>query len=259
MSGPLDSIPLSALALATFAVVLLTIEAGFRLGRRRRLAADDEKEAPVGAIVAAALGLLGFVLAFTFGVVATRFDAARRIVVDEANVVGTTYLRAGLLDDARRQHVRALLREYVDERLQARETHDIDRVLKRSGELHRELWAEAEAVGRAQPESVAAGLFIQAVNETIDMHSTRILVSLQNRLPLVLWGTLMLVTVLTMTGVGYLSGLSRSRRSPSIGVLAISFSALLYVVADLDRPGEGLIDFGNGALRDVRQMMTDLP
>jgi hypothetical protein len=259
MSGPLDSIPLPALVLVAVAVVLLSIEAGFRLGRRRRRIAEDEKEAPVGAIVAATLGLLGFVLAFTYGVAANRFDAGRRIIVDEANVVGTTYLRAGLLDDARKLRVRQLLQEYVDERLQARETRDIDRVMLRSNELHRALWNEAEAAGRAQPESIAVGLFIHAVNDTIDMHSTRILVSLQNRIPLVLWGTLMLVTVLTMAGVGYLCGLSRSRRSLSIGVLALSFSALFYIVADLDRPGEGLIDIGNGALQDVRRMMTELP
>lgn len=259
MSGPLDLIPLPAFLLATVAVVLLSIEGGFRLGRRRRRVAEDEKEAPVGAIVAATLGLLGFVLAFTYGVAANRFDAGRRIIVDEANVVGTTYLRAGLLDDARRQRIRALLREYVDERLQAHETRDIDRVLQRSNELHRALWEEAEAAGKGQPQSITAGLFIQAVNDTIDMHSTRILVSLQNRIPLILWGTLLLVTVLTMAGVGYLCGLSRSRRSLSIGVLAVSFSALLYIVADLDRPGEGLIGISNGALQDVRRMMTDLP
>lgn len=259
MTGPLDALPLPVLFVATLVIVLLSIEAGFRLGRRRRLSAEDEKEAPVGAIVAAALGLLGFVLAFTYGVAATRFDARRRIVVDEANVVGTTYLRAGLLGDASGQRVRALLREYVDDRLEARRTGDVEKLLKQASVHHRQLWAEAEAAGRTHPDSVAVGLFIQAVNDTIDMHSTRILVSLQNRIPLPLWVTLLLVTVLTMTGVGYLEGLSRSRRSPAIIVLVISFSTLLYVVADLDRPLEGWMDVSAGAMQDVRRMMSEIP
>jgi hypothetical protein len=259
MPGPLDLIPLPVLFAATLAVVLLSIEGGLRLGRRRRSASDDEKEAPVGAIVAASLGLLGFVLAFTYGMAASRFDARRKIIVDEANSIGTTYLRAGLLEDSRRRRVRTLLREYVEERLSVVETGDVEHVLEESSEVHRALWMEAEAAGREQPESVATGLFIQALNDTIDIHSSRVLISLQSRIPPILWATLLIVTMLSMFGVGYLGGLSRSRRSPVIGVLALSFSALLYVVADLDRPREGLIDVSQGAMRDVRQMMNDTP
>jgi hypothetical protein len=259
MMGPLDAVPLPVFFVATVAIVLLCIEGGFQLGRRRRRSAEDEKEAPVGAIVAATLGLLGFLLAFTYGLVATRFDAGRKIIVEEANIIGTAYLRAGLLPDARRDRVRALLRDYVDARLRARETGEVEPVLRQSTRTHSALWAEAEAVGREQPDSISAGLFILSVNDTIDMHSTRVLVSLQNRLPLVLWIALLGVMVLTMTGVGYQCGLSRSRRSPAIGVLVISFSALLYIVADMDRPREGLIAIGTGAMEDVRRMMDAAP
>lgn len=259
LSGPLDFLPLPAFFAATLAVIFLSIEGGFRLGRRRRRSIEDEKEAPVGAIVAAMLGLLGFILAFTYGVVGTRFDARRKIIVDEANVIGTTYLRAGLLEPRQCLQVRALLRQYVDDRLEARRTHNVDYLLKHAAELHGRLWTEAEAAGRAQPNSVAVGLFIQAVNDTIDMHSTRILVSLHNRIPMILWAALLLVTVLTMTGVGYQCGLSRSRRTPSTIVLAVGFSALLYIVADMDRPGAGLIDVSASALEDVRRTMVDVP
>src|SRR5690348_10734501 len=97
VSGPLDHLPLWGLFGATVAVVLLSIEGGYRLGQSRRRRSEDEKEGPVGAIVGATLGLLGFILAFTFGLAASRFDARRQIVVEEANDIGTTYLRAGLL------------------------------------------------------------------------------------------------------------------------------------------------------------------
>ena len=112
--GPLDHIPLWVLFGGTVAIVLLLIEGGYRLGRYRRRHCEDEKEAPVGAIVAATLGLLGFVLAFTFGLAASRFDTRRQIVVEEANAIGTTYLCAGLLPDGRDEKIRKLLGEYVN-------------------------------------------------------------------------------------------------------------------------------------------------
>src|SRR6266705_700159 len=131
-SGLMDALPLWGLFGATVVVVLLSIEGGYRLGRYRRRRSEDEKEAPVGAIVGATLALLGFVLAFTFGLAASRFDARRQIVVEEANAIGTTYLRAGLLPDGRGVKIRKMLTEYVDARLEVVESGDVEKVLRRS-------------------------------------------------------------------------------------------------------------------------------
>jgi hypothetical protein len=255
--GPLDHLPLWGLFAATVVVALLAIEAGYWLGWSRCRYSEDEKEAPVGAIVGATLGLLAFVLAFSFGLAATRFDARRQMVVEEANAIGTTYLRAGLLPDGRSVKIRQSLREYVDARLEVIQTGDIEQVFRRTEELHRELWNEAEAVGQQHPDSIVVGLFIQALNETIDVHAKRVLVGLQNRLPGVLWATLYLVTMLTMAGVGYHEGLSRSRRSLAILVLVLTFSAILTMVADLDRPREGFLTVSQKAMIDLRDMIND--
>ncbi len=177
-SGPLDYFSLWAFFGATLIVVLLSIEGGYRLGRFRRRTSEDEKEAPVGAIIAATLGLLAFILAFTFGLAASRFDDRRKIVVEEANAIGTTYLRTGLLPDAeqdRRAKLRKLLREYVDERLEVIETKNVEKVLNRTAELHHDLWQEMEGLGQKYPNSIAVGLLIQSMNETIDVHSKRVL------------------------------------------------------------------------------------
>src|SRR5450755_5070890 len=80
ISGPLDYLPIWGLFGATVVIALLSIEGGYRLGRYRHRHSEDEKEAPVGAIVGATLGLLAFILAFTFGLAASRFDARRQIV-----------------------------------------------------------------------------------------------------------------------------------------------------------------------------------
>jgi hypothetical protein len=259
VSGPMDSVPLWGLFGATVAVVLLSIEAGYWLGRYRRRRSEEEKEGPVGAIVAATLGLLGFILAFTFGLAASRFDARRQIVVEEANAVGTTYLRAGLLPDGRGVKIRKLLRDYVDARLDAVETGNIDQLLQRSDRLHRELWKEAEAEGQKHPDSIVVGLFIQSLNETIDIHAKRILVAVRSRIPGVLWGALYLVTILTMAGVGYYGGLTKSNRSLAIVVLAMTFTAIMTLVADLDRPREGFLTVSQQAMIDLNKMMNDAP
>lgn len=259
MTTFLDDLPLTGFFVATVAAVLVSIETGFRFGRYRRHRCEDEKEGPVGAIVAATLGLLAFVLAFTFGLAASRFDARRTVVVDEANAIGTTWLRAGLLPDEHAKRVRPLLREYVEARLVAPRTGDLQEAVRRSDELQRALWAEAESVGQQHPNSIVVGLFIEALNETIDIHATRMLTVTQGRIPAPLWVALVTVTVLTMGGVGYFCGLSRSRRSPQLLVLALCFSAILVLVADLDRPREGFIRVSQQAMVDLQTMMDAVP
>jgi hypothetical protein len=258
-SGPLDFLPLWGLFLATLVLARLAVEAGHQLGQYRRRRSAEEKEAPVGAMIAATLGLLGLILAFTFGLAASRFDARRQIVVEEANSIGTTYLRAGLLPDGSAGNFRKLLVMYVDERLEAVRTGNIDRGLRRTDELHKSLWKEAEAVGQKHPNSIVVGLFIQSLNETIDVHSKRVLVGLQSRLPGILWGTLYLIALSTMAGVGYQEGLSQSRRSLAIIVLVVTFTAVLTLVADLDRPGEGLLRVSQQAMIDLRNLMSTYP
>jgi hypothetical protein len=257
MTGPLDGIPLWLFFVGSVAVILTAIEAGGWLGRYRRRCADDEREALVGSIAAATLTLLGLLLAFTFGLAASRFDARRQMVVQEANAVGTTYLRAGLLPGDRTVAIRDLLASYADSRLEVTETRDVETALRRAEEIHRALWAEAEALGRQHAESIVVGLFVQALNETIDVHASRVLVGIQGRIPLVLWGALFLMAALTMAGVGYFGGLTRSRRSPAVIVLALTFSGILLLIADLDRPSAGLLEVSQQAMKDVRQMMEE--
>jgi hypothetical protein len=117
-TGPWDALPLPGFYLIIALIALLAVELGFRLARSRVLRSVHENEAPVGTIVGATLALLAFLLAFTFGLAASRFDARKGFVLDEANAIGTTYLRAALLPDPDRTEIRALLREYVDVRLQ---------------------------------------------------------------------------------------------------------------------------------------------
>jgi hypothetical protein len=104
---PLDVVPLWALFGALCVVLWASLEGGYRLGRWRRSRTADEKEAPVGAMVGAILGLLALALASTFGLAANRFEARRQALLEEANAVGTTYLRTGLFPEPQRAEAAA--------------------------------------------------------------------------------------------------------------------------------------------------------
>src|SRR5262245_19289658 len=162
-SGLLDALPLWVLFIVILVVVLLSVEFGYRLGKHRRGHRETEKEAPLGTMVGATLGLLAFVLAFTFGLAATRFDNRRQLLLDEANAIGTTYLRAGMLPE-RGQQVRDLLRDYVAARLDALQQGKLGEGIRRSEDIQQKVWTEAENVGNNNPNSIVVGLFVQSLN-----------------------------------------------------------------------------------------------
>jgi hypothetical protein len=255
--GVLDSLPLWAGFAGTLLLVLLSVEGGYCLGRYRHKCSEQEKEAPVGAMVGATLGLLGFLLAFTFGSASARFDTSRQMVLEEANAIGTTYLRAGLLSEPHRTQVRKLLREYVDVRLEAVRSNKVEQAARRSEELHGLHWEQAVAVAEKNPDSIAAGLFIQSLNGLIDVHSKRVAVGLRSRLPGTIWIALYAVAILAMATMGYHSGLDGTRRSFAILPVAFIFSTVLWLIADLDRPQEGWLEVSQQAMIDLRNSMTN--
>ena len=252
--GPLDALPLWGLFIATLLLVLLAVEGGYRLGTYRRSRSEQEKEAPVGAMVGATLGLLAFMLAFTFGLAAARFDTRKQVLLDEANAIGTTYLRAGMLPD-RREAIRALLRDYVDTRLEAVLSGKIAAGIRRSEHLQDQLWAQAVAVGENNPNSIVVGLFVESLNEVIDLHAKRVTAGLRNRIPGAIWVALFTVAVLSLGAMGYHAGLVGTSRSLAVLAVALTFSAVIGLIADLDRPQEGVLKVSQQALMDLRQSM----
>jgi hypothetical protein len=257
ITQPLDHLPLWTLPFVTMAIVLLAVEAGFRLGRRRSQRSEHEKESLVGAAVAATLALVGFMLAFTFGIAGSRFDARRQAVLDEANAIGTTYLRASLLPDDSGKKIRRLLREYVDSRLEAVRRGEIEKGLLRTNELQAQLWTAVEPIAKKHPESIQVGLFVQSLNQTIDLHTTRVVAGLHSRIPLIVWIALYSITAAAMLGIGYHAGLVSKVRSLSFVILAITFAAVIFLISDLDRPREGMLRVSQHALIDVRSTMDE--
>ena len=251
----LDSLPLWGFLCATVAIVFLAVEVGFRVGRYRQRQSEAEKETAVGAIAGATLGLLAFVLAFTFGLAASRFEDRRQMVVKESNAIGTCWLRAGLLPTPHGDAARKLLRDYVDVRLHAAQSGNFDEAMTKADELHRSLWTEATDAAGKDPHSIVTGLFIQSLNEVIDVHSERILISVRSRIPAAVWLGLYFVTAFAMLALGYHEGLTSSRRSLAAFALVLAFSAVMLLIADLDRPREGMLQVSQQAMMDLRDFI----
>lgn len=265
MSGPIEShqvihfplldvVPLWGVFLSTCLITSLALEAGYRVGQWRHNREPGEKDAPVGAMVGAILGLLAFMLAFTFSLAASRFDARRHTVLMEANAVSTTWLRTRLLTEPERSASARLLREYVDVRVSGLTRDQISGAIARSEEIHGELWSQAIS-GVEQSPSPLTALYVQSLNQVIDLHAERVQVGIRSRIPVSLWGSLFLLAVLGMASIGYQSGLSATRRSPEMLILVLAFTSVLYLIMDLDRPLEGLLRISQQPMIDVQHHM----
>ena len=251
----LDLFPIWALFLLTVLFVIIAIEFGQWLARNQLKRGSEINGASVGPMVGAILGLLAFMLAFTFGFAASRFEERKQIVQNEVNVIRTLYLRAELMPESIKTETRRLLREYVDVRLQGAGAGHLEHAIERSKQLHEGLWAQAVAAATEAKPPINS-LFIASVNELIDTHSKRVTAGLRNRLPGVIWIALYSLMFLAMTAVGYQAALSSTKRTIAGIIIVLAFSAVISVIADLDRPGAGLLRVSQAGMEELRQELS---
>jgi hypothetical protein len=251
----LDSLPIGGVFVAFSIVALITSEGGYRLGRWWQEHTPDEKEGPTAMIVGSLLGLMAFLLAITMGMATDRFDTRRRIVLAEANSVGTTYLRAGYLPEPASSRIRDLLREYVPLRIVTNDHADLRVRMVRSVEIQTKVWSIAEGLARATPQSDVLALFIDSLNETIDLHETRVTAGLYARVPETILLLLILGSIVTLGTVGYNAGLTRRRSPFTAFALILALGAVTTLVVDLDRPQEGLLKVNQQPLIDLQEQI----
>ena len=154
------------------------------------------------------------------------------MLVDEANAIGTTYLRAAMLPQPHGAKVRQLLRDYVDLRLGIRWREGFARKLERSEALHDALWKEAVACADELPGSLPVSLFITSLNDVIDLHTERVSAAVYRRLPNAIVATMFAVALLAMFVQGHSAGLSHGRAT--LATLAVTAS-----VAAVPHPHHG--------------------
>jgi hypothetical protein len=247
----IQNTPLFGLYIATLLLLFIAFEGGVFLGKRHRLISEPKDRSPIGSIVAATLGLLAFLLAFTFGIAASKFDERRMLVVEEANAIGTTLLRTEYLPDPYRIEITNLLKEYVSTRLDALNPGNLEKGIKKSEALQDRIWQQAVEIAKSYPNAVVYGRLIQSLNEMIDLHTKRVNVGMHIRIPLVIWIALFFVTILAIGSVGYQIGLIQAHYLGISLLLILTFSSVIVLIADLDRPQEGYIKVSQQSLIDL--------
>ncbi len=258
----MDMMPVGVLFAVTTIIVMVAIEVGYRLGHVVHRRSDDEKESPVSAISGSILGLLAFILAFTFGIVADRYDARKALVREEANAIRTTWLRSDFLTVADRSQAEGLLKDYVETRLAAVRSRDLAQIrqaLDETRRIQRELWDMAVANSRLDLNSDIGALYLESVNEMFDIHALRVAVGIQARIPNGIWVVLYALIVLGMAGVGYQTAIAGSRRSWATPILALSFAMVIALVISLDRPVAGYFKVSQQPLVDLQTLMDSAP
>jgi hypothetical protein len=256
-----DAVPIWVVFIATFVIVILAVEAGYRVGHRSHRRSDDEKESPVSAIAGAILGLAAFMLAFTFGIVAERHADRRALVRDEAVALRTAWQRSDFLPETDRGQAAALLRTYVDKRVQFAQESKLDAQRVQSGlaesqRIQNDLWNMAVANARKDMNSDVAALYIDSLNEVNGLHAIRVAIAIQTRVPQEIWLVLYCITILGMLSVGYQTGIAGSKRSAAWPLLAFAFALVFALIGGLDRPDSGILKVTQQPLIDLRDTMT---
>lgn len=243
-----------------FLGMFVLIEVGRRIHLRQRAKHADGASPGLGAVEGAVFGLMGLLVAFTFSGAAARFEARRHLIVEEANDIGTAYLRLDLLPPAAQPPLRERFREYIDARLAIyRAFPDVQTVRSQHEQairLQAEIWRGAVAASQESPSPQAAMLLLPALNAMIDVTTTRT-AAVRTHPPVILFGLLGALALASSLLAGYGMAGTPSRSWLHILGFVVILGLTIYIIFDLEFPRMGIIriDSFDRVLEDVRASM----
>lgn len=206
----------------------------------------------------ALLGLLGLMIGFTLSMAMTFHDQRQSSLLQEANAIGTTALRADVLPKPKASEVKKLLRDYVQVRLDLSGAPPgattLKQAIRRSNALQSQIWPYAVAAASAEPHSVPVGLFMQSVNEMFDLQEVRLAAS-RKHVPDVVFALLYAVAAISVGFSGYVSGLSGGKGRIPVAIIALLLAGVIGVIVDFDRSGAGFITIGQQPLQFLKESM----
>ncbi len=241
-------------------LMVAATEVGHRMGRRARAVEREEiYRSHVNSVQGSLLGVLALLLGFTLSLALQRFDSRSEAVVDEANSIGTTWLRAQLLPASIRADVSKLLQEYVDLRVEDGGI-SLDReperaaLLAKTSALQMVIWGQARRAVSEDANMATSGLFVQSLNETIDSLGRRE-AGLRRHVPelvlLLFCGTFLI----SGSVMGYAAGIAGHRPSLATYALVGLIFILAFIIIDLDRPRRGLITIDQSSMVELKEMI----
>lgn len=242
--------------LIPFIAVLVPILLGQRYGQYRKEKTPEAAHAPVGSVVAAAFGLLAFMLAITFQITANRYDARRELLLDEITNTRSTFLRAGLIPEPYRSGTKKFLIEYVDLRVDiAKNISQLEAGIARSQQILDSLWKYTEALAEQDRSSEVYALYTTSVNDMINTFNRRIVVGLQYRIPGAVLFVLFIISFITMFVLGYQFGMSGKGNLRLILLLSLIFAIVMFLILTLDHPEKGLAIVNQKPLITLQQQL----
>jgi hypothetical protein len=257
----LDATPLWLLALVLLVAMALSSVLGnfLRLWHLRRHSGDPGQVDSDGSfILTSVLGLLALLVGFTFSLAIDRYESRRGLVLEEANAIGTAYLRTQLLDEPHRARISQLLVEYTDRRLELARLPDSEARLyvARTDELANQLWVETVAAWPTIRGMDFSSAYIDSMNAVIDLNESR-KISRQAKVPYEVYVVLFIYLVATAGMVGYTRKTMRERLSALFMFLLMTLTLML--ILDIDRPVDGGINVSQRAMEDLQASLRDTP
>jgi hypothetical protein len=259
--NPLDQIPLLVILAIAIVLQLLFIEAGFRYGQHQRGGGHKAQMAQVRAIMGASLGLLAFMLAFSFSMAQQHYEERSRAYMMEVSAIDSAFRGADLLDDDARDLAQGTLEQFTKlrvatvEAVRASDRERVVEMIRESERMHDLLWALAESSMERASDGNDTGMFAQAVLAMISAHDARLQAALFNRISPVIWGTLFLMALLAMLVMGYQAGLTGTRSTLATWTLAVAFAAVIALITDLDRPNMSLFQLNQQLMVELENRM----
>ncbi len=253
--------PLLLLFLLTIILMVVFIEIGFVLAQRNRGKPNKSQMAQVRAVMAASLGLLAFMLAFSFSTAQRHFESRIDAYLLEISAVDFAYRGADLLGIERQEAAKDLLREFMALRRETKIASDkndsylVIENIRKAGRIQDELWSIAES-SMAEEGSVDAGIFVNAILAMIKANNERVQAKLFNRISPIVNITLLTMALLSMIIMGFQAGLTGTYSRLATWTLAITFSAVMVLVIDLDRPSMSLFKMNQQLMVDLQNRMN---
>jgi hypothetical protein len=226
-----------------FALSLFLLWLSVRIGtsfRKKHQLADDVRE-DLGVVLAATLTLLGLIIGFSFSMAISRYDQRKNYEEEEANAIGTEYLRAGLFPAANAQSIHALLASYLDQRIsfyKSRDQQQLDQIGTDTAQLQAKLWSAVQGPAAAQPSPVTA-LVASGMNDVLNTQGYTQAAWL-NRIPASAWGLMIAIAICSNLLLGYSLRHAESN-SILLLVLPLVVSIAFFLIADIDSPRRGII------------------
>lgn len=248
------------LAALLFLAMLTSMDVGYRVGHRRKLGNAETSIEVIGTVDAAVFGLLGLILAFTFSGASDRLIVRRAQIVQEANAIGTAYLRLDVLPPSEQPVIRNQFRQYLELRIEAfdkiQNEAASNRALQESERLQREIWSRSAAACGTQQRTDTCLLLLPALNEMIDITTTRKMAA-KTHAPTIIMSLLLILSLCATMLCGFAMSRQDNRSILHMVLLSLVIACSVYVVLDLDYPRAGLINLKSmdGALHQLRDTM----